>query len=211
MRTHPNNLFVKKAVEDGLLGDISLLRVRNAHNGASGNWLPEYFYDPEQACGGAMMDLGAHPMYLVAWILGRPVRVTSLFNTLTGKKVEDNAVSLIEFENKALAISETGFVTGASPFSLEIYGTEGAILHGGPDNSIRYYSTKNGGTVNGWITPASLPKPLPGAMDQWLDGIANGTPIVFGLEDAIGLSELMEAAYLSEKEKRTVRIDELKA
>ena len=44
-RTRPANLFAKKVVDEKLLGDITLMRVRNAHDGASSNWLPQHFYD----------------------------------------------------------------------------------------------------------------------------------------------------------------------
>jgi hypothetical protein len=34
----PHNLFAKKVVEEKLIGDVTLLRVRNAHNGAVAGW-----------------------------------------------------------------------------------------------------------------------------------------------------------------------------
>lgn len=52
-RTFPANLFAKKVAKEKLIGDITLLRTRVAHNGALANWLPEYFYDPE-LCGGGL-------------------------------------------------------------------------------------------------------------------------------------------------------------
>lgn len=45
---------------------------RDAHSGVSGDWLPEYWFDKSKAAGGAMMDLGCHPMYLLAYFLGKP-------------------------------------------------------------------------------------------------------------------------------------------
>ena len=47
-----------------------------------------------------MMDLGAHPMYLSAWMLGNPVRIQSMFTNKTGHAVEDNSISTIEFEGR---------------------------------------------------------------------------------------------------------------
>lgn len=203
-RTNPANLFAKKVADERLLGDITLLRVRNAHNGAVANWLPSYFYDPVQCGGGAMIDLGAHPMYLSRWILGKPKRISSVFNNYTNKPVEDNAISVIEFENKAVAIVETGFVTPHSPFSLELYGTEGSLLVGGPDNKVQIVSNALKSPIQGWIRPSQLPKALPSPIQQWVEGILQGTEIVFGLEDGIQLTELMEAAYTSHREKREV-------
>lgn len=204
-RTFPHNLFAKKVAEEKLIGDITLLRVRNAHNGAVAGWLPPHFYDPVQCGGGAMIDLGAHPMYLARWILGKPLRLTSVFNSFTGREVEDNAVCVIEFENKAVGIVETGFVSSNSPFSMELFGTNGTLYIGGPDNQVRLISDKTGG-VHGWTVPARLPDALPSAMKQWVDGILEDKEICFGLEEGIQLTELMEAAYLSHGEKRQVEL-----
>jgi len=200
-RTFPGNLFAKKVAEEKLIGDITLLRVRNAHNGSIANWLPPHFYDEEQCGGGAMIDLGAHPMYLARWILGEPYRITSMFNHFTGRPVEDNAVSVIEFKNKAVAIVETAFVSTHSPFSLELYGTEGCLFVGGPEGKVQMITNKQPG---GWFTPSELPKSLPSPIVQWVKGILEGTPITFGIEDAVQLTELMEAAYKSHREGRQV-------
>jgi 1,5-anhydro-D-fructose reductase (1,5-anhydro-D-mannitol-forming) len=183
-----------------------LLRIRNAHNGSVAGWLPEHFYDPVQCGGGAMMDLGAHGMYLARWLLGEPARITSMFNNYIDKPVEDNAVSVIEFKNKAIAINETGFASSNSPFSLELYGTDGSLFIGGPENKVRLISNKVENQVQGWVTPTDLPQALPSAMEQWVDGILNNGEIIFGLEDGIHLTELMEGAYKSHRENRMVEI-----
>ncbi len=205
-RTMPHNLFAKKVVDEGLIGDITLLRIRNAHNGSVAGWLPDHFYDPVECGGGAMIDLGAHGMYLSRWLLGEPVRITSMFNNYIDKPVEDNAVSVIEFKNKAIAINETGFVTSDSPFSLELYGTHGSLFIGGADNQIRLVSSKMESQVSGWITPTQLPDPLPSAIDQWVEGILRDGEILFGLEDGIELTRLMEGAYKSHREKSIVEV-----
>ncbi len=199
-RTMPHNLFAKQVMDEGLIGDINLLRIRNAHDGASSNWLPPHFYDPEACGGGAMMDLGAHGMYLARWLLGKPTAISAAFQNVTGHVVEDNAVALINFGDKAMAINETGFISHRSPFSLELYGTAGCLRIGGPDNRVELFSTKlETAGVNGWIRPDRLPKPLPSALEQWLDGILRDGPIHFNMHDATQLTELMEGAYRSHK------------
>ena len=203
-RTSPTSLFAKKVADEKLIGEITLLRVRVAHNGASAGWLPPHFYDAVACGGGAMMDLGAHPMYLSRWILGKPARISSTFNYLTGHAVEDNAVSVIEFASKAIAIVETSFVSTHSPFALELYGTEGTLVIGGPENRVKIMSNKIQSAVPGWIVPTQLPKALPSPLRQWVSGILQGTEIHFGLEDGTQLTELMESAYISHREGHQV-------
>ncbi|MBQ3222971.1 MAG: Gfo/Idh/MocA family oxidoreductase [Clostridia bacterium] len=200
-RCMPRNLFVKEAVESGAVGDVTVLRVRNCHNGALANWLPDYWYDPETTGGGAMMDLGAHPMYLSSWILGKPTRITSMFNNKTPRPVEDNSVCTIEFENKAIAISETSLVSPMTPVMMEIYGTKGVILC--VDDDVRIKTEETVAKVEGgWVKP-KLPEELPHPVRQWIDGVLYGKEILFGTKEARALTELMEGAYIADKEGKT--------
>ncbi len=204
-RCLPRNLFVKKAIEDGLLGDISVLRIRNVHSGASDHWQPEYWYNPVTTGGGAMMDLGAHGMYMAHWLLGNPVRIQSMFNNLIDLPIEDNAVCTIEFENKAVAITETSFVSPLVPFMIEVYGTKGAIIGVGDDIKICTKDTAKIGANGGWIK-AQLPKnELPHPIRQFIDAVVDGKEILFGTKEARMLSLLMEKAYISHKERREVK------
>jgi predicted dehydrogenase len=204
-RTQPHNLFAKDVVEKGLLGQLTLTRVRNAHAGASAGWLPPHFYDEAQTGGGAMMDLGAHPMYLIHWLMGKPMEITSAFTSVTGKAVEDNAVSLLSYADGAVAVSETGFVSSVSPYSLELYGTEGSLLINRGGINLNY---KKDGVSTGWtaVEKEQLPEPLPGPIAQFVDGVVNDKPIAFGIDDAVALTEIMEAAYRSAKEGKHIKL-----
>lgn len=186
-----------QAVREGVLGDITYARVRNCHNGATADWLPSDFYDPVPCGGGAMMDLGAHSMYLLDAFLGLPETISSAFTHVTGRAVEDNAVSLLTYAGGAIGSSETGFVCENDPFSLEICGTKGTWLTGGPD--CRSVLSTDGG-----FREALLPAPLKKPVDQWVDGVLNGAPIPFSVDKAIRLSQLMETAYLSARTGRAV-------
>ncbi len=75
-----------------------------------------------------MIDLGAHPMYTLNWFMGEPKSVVSMFTQVTNRGVEDNAVSVIEFANGAIGVSETGFVTTGMPYVLEMSGTQGSLM-----------------------------------------------------------------------------------
>ncbi len=197
----PEMLYAKEALDSGLVGQPTALRIRNAHDGAVRGWLPEHFYDPVACGGGAMMDLGAHGMYLCRWLLGQPRRVVSTFASVTGRAVEDNAVVLIEFENGAVAVNETAFVSFGA-FSLEVDGTEGGLRLLSPKDGVQVRSAKFG--AREWQRPEALPAARPKPVDQWIAGCVRGEHIDFGLVAAAGLTELMAAAYLAEREGRSV-------
>jgi predicted dehydrogenase len=205
-RTLAPLLYARQQIASGAIGDVTLLRIRIAHDGALRNWLPDHFYDAAACGGGAMIDLGAHGMYLSCWLLGRPRRVTSLFTSHTGRAVEDNAVSVIEFESNAIAINETAFVSWGGAFTVEIDGTRGGFLMASPrDVRIR------GGEDKTWRASDSLPPPAALPVPRWLDSILAGRDPDdgMGIDAALQLSRMMDAAYRSHTARRTVAFDEL--
>ena len=187
-------LYTKQVVDSGLLGQITYARVRNAHDGASAGWLPDTFYDPVSCGGGAMMDLGAHPMYLLLDLFGTPEAVTSFFTSVCGKRVEDNAVSILEYGGM-IASSETGFVSANCPFTLEISGTKGCLIWGGAAGKLML-------DTGAGMTQPALGAPLKEPVDQWADAILYGGEIRFGIDDAVELTRLMEKAYESSRARQ---------
>jgi len=180
--------WIKENTAAGLIGKINYCRMRNAHNGASSDWLPETFYDKKTCGGGAMMDLGAHSMYFLNWILGEPVAATSVLTNVIVNSVEDNAVTVMKYASGAIGINETAFVAENNPFELEIVGDKGTILAGGFNDKTCY------NIGNGWVFP-SIPAGKPSPIEYWIDGILNGAEIPYNIDDAVALSKVMEMAY----------------
>lgn len=207
-----STLAIQKIIQDGTLGQLTQARVRLSHDGALPNsqnkngWLPEQFYSLTEAAGGAMIDLGCHPMYLTRLFLGMPETVSAAYGYVTGREVEDNAVVTLHYRNGAIGIVEAGFVNKRSPFSIEVHGTEGSLLYGTPDNKLLLRTASQ----DAWQdTP--LPKDNPKAFDQWVNHIQNNTVASENIALATDLSALMEAANLSAKTKKAVSISELAA
>jgi predicted dehydrogenase len=194
--------YCKRAIDEGILGKVNYMRMRNAHDGSLAGWLPSYWYDVEKAGGGAMMDLGCHPMYTAAYLLGKPKRIASIFTTsYCPPPAEDHAVSVLEFENNVIAVLETGFTSKYQAGCFELLGTEGAVVQ--VDGTIKVRSNK---VKEGWFIPDDLPSPLPPSLRMWLDGIIDGKPIPFDTAKAVALTELLEHAYISHREGRIVSL-----
>ncbi|GGD70408.1 Gfo/Idh/MocA family protein [Paenibacillus nasutitermitis] len=199
-------LAAQEVINKGLLGELTQARVRLSHNGALAGWLPEHFFSREQCGGGALIDLGCHPMYLVRLFLGLPQSVSATFGYVSGKEVEDNAVATLRYDNGAIGIVEAGFVNSHSPFCVEIHGTEGTLLYGLPDEAIRVRSNKL--SQNEWVT-IEIPQNRTSAFDQWVEHVQNDTLAEENIGLAVDLTKLMEAANLSEAEQRHVKLSEL--
>lgn len=193
-RGRPCVQYAKKLMDEGAFGKVTMVRTRDAHNGVSGNWLPDYWFEAKDAAGGAMMDLGCHPMYLLAYFLGKPKRVTGMFTNIYGKPVDENAVAIAEFADGALGVAETGFVSVGSPQTLEVYGTEGSLISHGEDCMVT--SRHVPGAENGFIKP-ELPAGKTSPLMQFVEALENGTPAPaeLNIDAAIALTELLENAY----------------
>lgn len=181
--------FAKQMLDSGALGQVTYARLRNAHDGSSSGWLPDTFYDVAQCGGGAMLDLGAHGMYLMNWLFGKPKSVISCFTQVTGKPVEDNAVSVMEFQNGTIGVAETGFVCKGNPFTLELSGTKGCLL---VRDGVTYANEE---TEYEWVAVETLPEALLMPLEQWVGAIEGKTENHFGVENAVTLTTMMEGAY----------------
>ncbi|WP_019636876.1 Gfo/Idh/MocA family protein [Paenibacillus fonticola] len=202
-------LAIQHILDQGLLGEITYVRVRLSHNGAIANWLPEHFYNLEQCGGGALIDLGCHPMYLTRLFLGQEVTgVSANFGYITGKEVEDNAMVTLHTESGAIGVVEAGFVNSYSPFTVEVHGTEGTILYGMPEGKLLLRSNRAADSGKEW-TEQPCPDRRESAFEQWVGHIQNDTLATENVQIAMELTRLMEAANLSARERRMVRPEEL--
>lgn len=191
---------ISQVLREGLLGDTTYVRVRLSHNGAIAGWLPEHFFNLEQCGGGALIDLGCHPMYLTGLFLNQPVTgVNASFGYITNKEVEDNAVATLYTESGAIGIVEAGFVNSHSPFSIEVHGTEGTLLYGTPEEKLLLRSNKAVDSGKGWLE-VPLPAQKESAFEQWVSHIQNNTLAEDNIEIAIQLTRLLEAANRSASE-----------
>jgi 1,5-anhydro-D-fructose reductase (1,5-anhydro-D-mannitol-forming) len=202
-------LAIQKLLKEPVLGELTQARIRLSHNGATAGWLPEHFYNLEQCSGGALIDLGCHPMYLTRLFLGAPDSVNANYGYVTGKKVEDNAVAVLRYANGAMGIVEAGFVNDHSPFTIELHGTKGSLLYGTPEAKLVYRSNLTPESAKTW-TEVEMPAAAISAFDQWVGHIEKGTTAKENLELALDLTKLMEAANLSVKLNRPVTLNELK-
>lgn len=205
-RVSRENLFAKRVIDEGLLGDITLMRARVAHMAALDRWFRAgenhsgslWFGDEKAAGGGAFFDLGCHRVDLMRWFLGEPSSVVSRMNNFSGAyPIDDNMVSVVEFKNRALGILDVSWVHRSGPNPLELYGTHGYLTIGaGSGPNVQFHSTKiDAAGIKGVISPTELPDAPPMPMVQWINAIKDGSPMTITIEDGWNLTQLMEGCY----------------
>ncbi|GHU18820.1 dehydrogenase [Spirochaetia bacterium] len=205
LRTDPAVLSVKKLVDEGALGKITGARFRRSHSGVSDHWLPDYWFDTSLTGGGAMMDLGAHPVYIMAFLFGAPKRLSGLTTRPFGTSSDENAVGIAEFKEGIIGIMETAFVTFGVPDLLEVYGTEGSVFMQGAELKVTTKALDGLGfkTANLKVPPRTKPSPV----IQFADACINrsGSPEHLGLDDALVMTKMIEAVYNSDKIGKTIQ------
>jgi 1,5-anhydro-D-fructose reductase (1,5-anhydro-D-mannitol-forming) len=201
-------LAIQEVLASGRLGDVTQVRCRLSHDGAIGRrWLPDQFFDPDEAGGGALVDLGCHPLYLTRTFLGAmPVAVSAEYGHVTGRAVDDNAVAILRSRSGALGIAEAGFVNPSSPFTIEVHGTKGSLLYGTPEPRLLVRDSPRG-TDAAW-TELPIPASRPSPFEQWVSHIVEGTQATENIALALDLTTLVEAADRSARSGTAVTIEE---
>ena len=189
----PGIMAAKSAVDEGLIGKVNYLRFRNCHSGSVNHWLPAHFYNEKECGGGAMIDLGAHGMYLADWFLGEPKSYMSSFTHFCSdgwdkennpSALEDNAITVMTYEGGAIAVNETGFVSVGSPAVFEVGGDLGYIVCKGNSCTVTLDRKE----------PKELP--LPEGVKLPEECFLTGEEICgCGIDEAITLTKMMVEAY----------------
>ena len=186
---HGYTTAITDVIDAGTLGRLTYARVRLSHDGATAGWLPERFFDARSAIGGALTDLGCHPVYLVQRVLGiAPQTVSATYRSLTGRDVEDHAVVTAGYADGAIGVIEAGFVS-ANPFSIEVFGTEGSLTFSDATRELLVSEAK-GGSWHAVPTPADAPD----AYDRWVTAIGSGVEERDNTSRAVELTRLVVAA-----------------
>jgi len=167
----PAHQYVHDAVQDGLVGDVLLVRAFEGVNEIPGLSQPGFWKgDPIKAGGGCLMDMGAHKFAALEWILEDEVEsVAAMLTkqvTQLAEKAEDNALAMVRFTNGAVGEIVVSFTQMAPPFnSLEICGSRGTILENHMwEKPVRIYSQHEAMAEekHQWFEPEIEHAPFPG-------------------------------------------------
>jgi predicted dehydrogenase len=153
----PHYDVIRQVVEDGMLGDLVL--VRADHSQKLHPHGPERLAAPELA-GGALLDLGVYPVSFADHLLGPPISVAAR-GSLSDRGVDATVGMVLAYASGAVAALTSSMLT-RTPCTAEIVGTEARLEVGGP-----FYSPASLRllTLDGTVLaerPAGLPEPIRG-------------------------------------------------
>lgn len=231
-RFRNDSLYLKQLCEEGELGDIYLGKALALRRRAVPTW--GVFLDEEKQGGGPLIDIGTHALDLTLWMMDNyePKSVTgSVFHKLGDRenaanafgpwnpeefKVEDSAFGFITMKNGATIILESSWAINMVEIGearTMLCGTEGGadmtngLRINGEKNS-RLYDTKidlgaggvafyDGKEENEAVREAK----------SWIEAIIEDKEPVVKPEQALVVTEILEAIYESAKTGKAVYFD----
>lgn len=199
----PYTVAIERILDEGALGKLTYSRVRLAHDGWVAGWLPDRFGDPKAAIGGALTDLGCHPAYLTRLFhRSEPRSVSASYGSVSGHRVEDNAVVTATFPGGALGVFEAAVVTTPGAFTIELHGTEASVVYGFSGERL----AARGGVFGDQWRELELPERRPTPFEQWVGHIHDGTQAEENLAHAVALTRMVTASNASDAAGRGVAL-----
>ncbi|MGI6707240.1 MAG: Gfo/Idh/MocA family protein [Clostridia bacterium] len=231
-RFRPDSLYLKKVCEAGDLGEIYFSKALAIRRRAVPTW--GVFLDEEKQGGGPLIDIGTHALDLTLWMmdnyepemvvgttyhkLGKRENAANAWGPWDPKKftVEDSAFGFIKFKNGATVILESSWALNSLQVGEAITvlcGTEAGadMLDGLRINGERFsklYTNKpqlGAGGVDFYEGDEISAADLEARM--WIDSILNDTEPLTKPEQALVVTEILEAIYKSAATGKPVYFD----
>ena len=223
LRVEPRYMKIRKLIQTGELGEIARVNwiitdwYRTEAYFASGGWRATW----KGEGGGVLLNQCLHNLDIMQWLLGMPARVRGFcaLGRYHNIEVEDDVTTYLEYPNGATGvfITSTGEAPGTNRF--EIAGTRGRIvLHRDRLTFVRnevsmteFSKTSKVGFLkpdvwNIEIPIENAPAPHSVLMQNFVDAILQGTPLIAPGEEGIHSVELANVMLYSSLLGQTVEL-----
>lgn len=228
-RFRPDSQQLKAICESDELGDIYYAKAHAIRRRAVPTW--GVFLDEEKQGGGPLIDIGTHALDLTLWMMNnyKPKSVTgSVFHKLSSMEnaanewgswdpakftVEDSAVGFVKMENGATIVLEASWALNSLDIDeakCTLCGTKaGADMKNGlringEQNSQLYVKEFNFSSGGVAFYDGKAEKDIDVELRAWVNAILNDEEPIVQAEQALVVTEILEALYQSAKTGETV-------
>lgn len=223
-RFRPDSQYLHKVTSNGDLGDIYYAKAHAIRRRAVPTW--GVFLDEEKQGGGSLIDIGTHALDLTLWMMNNykpQVIMGSTFHKLGKKenaanawgpwdpskfKVEDSAVGFIKMEDGATIILESSWALNSldvDEAKCTLSGTEGGadmkdgLRLNGEKYSELYTEKIELGADGVAFYDGEEESDANKEARLWIEAIINDTEPIVKPEEALVVTEILEAIYQSAK------------
>lgn len=221
MRYSAEAQVLKRYIEAGELGDIYYGRAQFLRRRGIPGW--GVFGQKDKQGGGPLIDLGVHVLDCALWLMGnkKPVTVSGMSVTKFGNRegvvglmgqwdvstytVEDFGAGFIRFDDGSVLLLEASFAANInvqSSRNVTLMGDRG----GANVDPLQVYREEHGVLVD--VTPIGVPatKGFELEINDFVNAVANGTPVPIPVEHGVTVSKIIDAVYKSGELGREVEI-----
>jgi predicted dehydrogenase len=228
-RYRPDSQYLYKTCQKGELGEIYFAKAHAIRRRAVPTW--GVFLNEEEQGGGPLIDIGTHALDLTLWMMDnyKPKSVMgNVYHKLGGKKdsanawgtwdpekftVEDSAFGFITMENGATIVLESSWalnILQEGEAMTTLCGTEGGadMWDGLSINGEKFsnlYTTKPSLDAKG-VAYFDGKRESPNLVEarMWIEAVINDTEPLVKPEQALVVTEILEAIYESAKTGKPV-------
>ena len=228
-RYRADSLLLNKVCRDGELGDIYYAKAHAIRRRAVPTW--GVFLNEEEQGGGPLIDIGTHALDLTLWMMNnyRPKSVMgSVYHKLGHRKnsanawgswdpkkftVEDSAFGFITMENGATILLESSWAINyleVGEAKTTLCGTEGGadmcdgLRLNGEKHSKLFVNKVEMSTGGVDFYDGTKDNAADKEARMWIDSIVNDTDPLVKPEEALVVTEILEAIYQSAKTGKPV-------
>ncbi|SHG52918.1 Gfo/Idh/MocA family protein [Flagellimonas flava] len=215
---YPTNHKAKELLDQGKVGDLRKVIVRDGHRGPAKLGINQEFldwlFDPVENGGGAIMDFGCYGANLMTWLRNgeRPNTVTAVTQQLQAEnnpKVDDDATIILTYDD-AQAILEPSWNWPMGRKDMEIYGLTGA-LYADNRNTLRIRMAKG---YDGYDEETMVLKERPAPHNDpfsVLEAVVRNKiqlppNNLYSIENNLVVMEILDAARKSAKKGKTITL-----
>lgn len=202
---------VKRIVQEGVIGRPLAARGVFMHAGPDEFWGADsdWFWRPEMAGGGSLLDMGVHMIDLMRWFIDRPVvEVTAMTSRLLKPTpFDDNAFVIMRFDDGLLAGVQSSWSARPQPDrQVTIHGELGYVAMGRVPAEPLLVHVKDGEGERRYAPEVPKTSDLVNPFVHFLRCIRSGERPLTNGEEGRKTLEVALAAYESAKNGRSVKV-----
>ncbi len=220
----PHVLAARELIAAGALGTISSAHSRFSHGGPEVYYAtiqqilqeqPEddlWFFDADRADVGALFDMGVYAVAHLVALVGSVTAVTGRVATVhKPTRLEDTAALILDFENGAVGVAETGWCDGARTYEFSVHGTQGKLVNPPLTSELRHLRPsslvdEDAPLIEEPVDTSRVPNVH--SHQHWVDCIRAGRqPPLTNARFARHVTEILLRGLASAEQRRTVSVE----